>query len=99
MEHTKGPWIAKLNSDECWVVMAGSIVIATLHRKDWPEWNEANARLIAAAPNLLNASDWQTVFTSLWNERARWTKRKDSINRTDSIRKLTIAIDKVRALF
>ena len=54
---TQGEWKAKLNRDKSWVVMSGNIVIATLHRKDWPEWNESNAELIANAPQTLKQRD------------------------------------------
>ena len=58
-KYTLGDWIAKPmsgpNHGYDWVVMSGNIVIATFNRKDYPEWNEANARLIAAAPKLLDA--------------------------------------------
>ena len=53
--HTKGKWICKKNTDGSWVVMSGDIVVAVFNRKDHPEWNESNARLIAAAPELLEA--------------------------------------------
>ena len=56
--HTKGNWICKKNTDGSWVVMSGDIVVAVFNRKDHPEWNEANARLIAAAPRLLAACDY-----------------------------------------
>jgi hypothetical protein len=52
---TKGKWIVKENDDGSWVVMSGNIVIALFDRKDFPEWNESNANLIAAAPELLAA--------------------------------------------
>ena len=51
--YTKGKWEAKANADGSWVIMSGNIVIALFNRKDFPEWNEANAKLIAAAPELL----------------------------------------------
>ena len=45
-----------------WVVMSGNIVIATFTRKDYPEWNRANARFIVKACNshdaLLEATKW-----------------------------------------
>ena len=52
---TQGKWVCKKNTDGSWVVMSGAIVVAIFNRKDHPEWNEANARLIAAAPRLLAA--------------------------------------------
>ncbi len=53
--YTQGEWTAKSNTDGSWVVMSGNIVIATFDRKDFPEWNEAYAQLMAAAPELLEA--------------------------------------------
>ena len=63
--HTKGKWICKKNTDGSWVVMSGDIVVAVFNRKDHPEWNEANARLIAAAPELLDAC--KMMFEALDN--------------------------------
>ena len=54
---TQGEWIYKQNTDGSWVVMSGNIVIAVLNREDCPEWNEDNAVLIAAAPDLLAACE------------------------------------------
>ena len=64
---TQGNWIAKLNRDGSWVVMSGNIVIATLHRKDWPEWNEANAQLLVNAPKTLKERNklLKTIKTAL----------------------------------
>ena len=55
---TQGKWVCKKNTDGSWVVMSGAIVIAIFNRKDHHEWNESNARLIAAAPRLLAACDY-----------------------------------------
>ena len=63
--HTKGNWICKKNTDGSWVVMSGDIVVAVFNRKDHPEWNESNARLIAAAPELLEAC--KMMFEALDN--------------------------------
>ena len=54
-KHTPMPWIAIPMSGpgngNNWVVMSGNIVIATFTRKDYPEWNRANARFIVKACN------------------------------------------------
>ena len=52
---TKGEWKAKENKDGSWVVTSGNIVIALFNRKDFPEWNESNAKAVAAIPQLLVA--------------------------------------------
>lgn len=50
-EHAPTPWTAKQINEFDWVVMSGDMVMATLSRKDRPEWNEANAKLIVHAVN------------------------------------------------
>ena len=62
-QHTPGPWIASHRSiqdgqggSQRWHILAGSdqsIQVCTL--KGWDDEDEANARLIAAAPELLAA--------------------------------------------
>lgn len=55
--HTPGPWIAERNHDGDWVISQpgnDGQVVCCLRGCDGPEW-EANARLIAAAPDLLAA--------------------------------------------
>ncbi|MEA2094173.1 MAG: hypothetical protein U9P11_06395 [Pseudomonadota bacterium] len=66
MKHTKGPWIAEPNGGDdpdptirC--ISAGDELVATAemiwHDVDWDvEQQEANAKLIAAAPDLLEAA-------------------------------------------
>ncbi len=50
--HTPGPWTARMLDDPQWVVASsGPLVCNTLHGND-----EANARLIAAAPEMLDAA-------------------------------------------
>ena len=53
MKITKVKWEVRANDDGSWTVMSGNIVIAILDRKDNPESNEANAKLIAASPDML----------------------------------------------
>ena len=57
-KHTPGPWKQSL-PDECWIIAAdGTDIAETIGDYDdenvWPVM-EANARLIAAAPDLLEA--------------------------------------------
>ena len=49
MKHTKGEWIVKSNSELCWVESK------THHIATVSFGNEANAKLIAAAPDLLES--------------------------------------------
>lgn len=52
-EHTPGPWgLSKAIHVQ---VMAGGLHVATIPRAADGDWSEANARLIAAAPDLLEA--------------------------------------------
>ena len=57
-KHTKAPWlITTIQGEDCLMVGGGdgSEVVADI-RTDWPEEEvESNARLIAAAPELLEA--------------------------------------------
>lgn len=49
--HTPGPWGLSKNV-EIWI-KAGPVHVATVPRAHDGDWSEANARLIAAAPELL----------------------------------------------
>lgn len=62
--HTKGPWVAEDRGDPGleWVEVVGanerSIAdVGNSAANDWSEEDEANARLIAAAPDLLGACE------------------------------------------
>lgn len=50
--HTPGPW-GLSKAIEVWV-MAGPVHVATIPRAGDGDWSEDNARLIAAAPELLS---------------------------------------------
>ena len=72
-KHTPGKLEAKPISGpghgHDWVVMAGNIVIATFNRKDYPEWNKANAERLVKCWNshdaLLDACRaWEKAVTS-----------------------------------
>ena len=52
-EHTPGPW--KQNPHASDLIIAGRL-IACVVGEHWTDEEEANARLIAAAPDLLNAA-------------------------------------------
>ena len=52
-QHTPGPWsIAEGEPD--WAIVTENVLVASVHGED-TENQEANARLIAAAPELLGA--------------------------------------------
>lgn len=54
--HTPGPWAAQPHDLKCWTVVAGAgSSVAHVDLRSEPEITEANARLIAAAPDLLEA--------------------------------------------
>lgn len=60
-KHTPGPWATRINSWSRWEIFGGSGCLASVSKPDDPasppkEWREceANARLIAAAPDLLD---------------------------------------------
>ncbi len=85
--YPQGKWTAKSNTDGSWVVMSGNIVIATFDRKDFPEWNEANAQLIAAAPTMLDELK-QVVFL----EKTNMTKKQVQLQ-IDRIKMLLKTLD------
>lgn len=52
-KHTPGPWGLNKSTD-IWI-KAGPVHVATIPRAYDGDWSEANARLIAAAPDLLES--------------------------------------------
>ena len=79
MKHTPGPWI----HDEHGILMAGKIQIASI----LPQNRDSNARLIAAAPDMLEAlKELTRVITTLGdvNEiNAALNKALDAINKAN----------------
>ncbi len=57
MKYTPGPWKYGGNqSKEIYQRQTGNALCKMIYHSTWPpEWQEANARLIAAAPDLLQA--------------------------------------------
>lgn len=54
-QHTPGPWKADPNPGECWMIeFDDGIALARTYLMDNHGEEEANARLIAAAPDLLD---------------------------------------------
>ena len=68
MKHTKGNWETKETSGVfdiyCYIHMHGDVLIGTIYKRDQndryfgTEEAEANAKLIAAAPEMLEALQW-----------------------------------------
>lgn len=60
--HTPGPWtINRTNADFVGIAQEGYMPHATVFPRDngpWEDTAEANARIIAAAPDLLEACRW-----------------------------------------
>lgn len=57
-KHTPGPWMHLPCSEDGFIIRAShKCIVGAADEEDWygPIWNEANARLIAAAPDLLEA--------------------------------------------
>lgn len=55
-QHTPGPWVAGIKDGDVERICAGGVCVAEVLPTDCtPEEFEANARLIAAAPDLLEA--------------------------------------------
>lgn len=62
--HTPGPWVARKAHSGIWDVFAGDRdVVTVMGGGIYPPANEANARLIAAAPDLWEALDGIVHFT------------------------------------
>ena len=56
MKHTKGPWITNVwTTGRRTVGAENNLVIAEIHQVHKPDEMKANARLIASAPELLEA--------------------------------------------
>ena len=70
-KHTKGPWTVGCSMDERTSLTRGEYVVFPLPEDDEIE---ANARLIAAAPDLLHALKWAAEYVSLYTaDGAGWT--------------------------
>ena len=53
-KHTPGPWVFR--KDEGWTILAdGESIMGNEQYYPWCPWNEADWRLIAAAPEMLEA--------------------------------------------
>ena len=70
-KHTEGPWTVGCSMDERTSLTRGEYIVFPLPEDDEIE---ANARLIAAAPDLLHALKWAAEYVSLHTPHgAGWT--------------------------
>ena len=85
MTHTKGPWRAELTADErhgeIWAENGQKITVLDCRYGEIGE-PEANARLIAAAPELLEALDallWAAAEKTLKQKEEVWEQARRAI--------------------
>lgn len=70
-KHTQGPWVAHIGNHDTYISMPDGAEIYTGTEDQNLETIEANARLIAAAPDLLEALEWcLMVYGHDWPENA-----------------------------
>lgn len=55
MKHTPGPWRVIPKIDTGYMLFGGVFYLGSIESRDTPERNEANARLVSVAPELLAA--------------------------------------------
>ena len=67
--YTPGPWKYGKLDDDNFGISAGWIDIATVHNRDDDPVDEANARLIAQAPALIEALNSIRVNCEVWQSR------------------------------
>lgn len=76
-KHTPGPWGIDGNIN-IWI-MAGHLHVATVPRAHDGDWSSANAKLIAAAPDLLEACKQATAILR-GDGAPGWGVAKDILN-------------------
>lgn len=81
MAHTPGPWRAEIRRTDCWPWW--HINTATVHGEIIVNTSEDDARLIAAAPELL--SELKSLL-SMWEEAIGW--EPNYMDMADSARKV-----------
>ena len=75
-KHTKGPW--EFRKDDCWTIFAdGSSIMGDMQYYPWVPDNEADWRLIAAAPELLEALQECNQIDDLHRQMHRIEKRRN----------------------
>lgn len=68
-KHADGPWGIARSETGPWAIFgANGNWIATTTKKQFPNEDEANARLIAAAPELLEALEGVIEYTALLDD-------------------------------
>lgn len=90
-EHTPGPWAAeRCHNTPCWHIEAGAYpfgsTICEVDENPKEGTSEANARLIASAPTLLN--DFQDLWKAAWSVVETESLRSDDLchSRVDRFR-------------
>ena len=80
LKHTKGPWlVSTIDGEDCLMVGGGdgSEVVADI-RTHWPDAQvEANAHLIASAPELLEALRQLHAMHRAFSNNDNWTSLDD----------------------
>ena len=82
LKHTPAPWqLSTIDGEDCLMVGGGddgSMIVADIRTDDPHDVVEANARLIAAAPNLLDAlTSLVAVMHALWDHQEELCKSGD----------------------
>lgn len=77
-KHTPGPWGVSGMGGDVWI-KAGPIHVATIPRAFDGDWSPANAALIAAAPELLNAL-WALLGTAMVIQSTNESLRQSGIH-------------------
>ncbi len=85
-KHTPGPWSADSNfEDSCFVGQPDGVAVASMVCGDGQDMN-ANARLIAAAPEMLDAlEDARTLLCDLANGDARRSHSREMHDRLEAL--------------
>lgn len=94
-KHTKGEWKARNNDNYCLVYseLHGGITLCN-HEGKHKEEHEANAKLIAAAPDLLEACAWAIKQFKRLADEGRYPEFMMSINGGEGYIPLVKAIKK-----
>jgi hypothetical protein len=88
-QHTPGPWRAEVSGDTVYITSETYGDVARVREGDGDDRREANIRLIAAAPELLEALDG--ILNNLWEDRKRNVKRDYSLMVYEAQAKAAIA--------